>query len=46
LDAGADPTLKNQLGLTAIDFANRVSREDSAELIAAAVRSSKPKGKW
>jgi uncharacterized protein len=46
LDAGADPTLKNQLGLSAIDFANRVSREDSAELIAAAVRSSKPKGKW
>jgi uncharacterized protein len=46
LDAGADPTLKNQLGLTAIDFANRVSREDSAELIAAAVRSSNPKGKW
>jgi uncharacterized protein len=46
LDAGADPTLKNQLGLTAIDFANRVSREDPAELIAAAVRSSKPKGKW
>jgi len=46
LDAGADPLLKNQLGLTAIDFANRVSREESAELIAAAVRARRQKGKW
>jgi uncharacterized protein len=46
LDAGADPSLKNQLGLTAIDFANRASRDDSAELIAAAVRSVRQKGKW
>jgi uncharacterized protein len=46
LDAGADPSLKNQLGLTAIDFANRASRDDSAELIAAAVRSGQQKGKW
>jgi uncharacterized protein len=46
LDAGADPSLKNQLGLTAINFATRVSRDDSAELIAAALRSSRPKGKW
>jgi uncharacterized protein len=46
LDAGADPSLKNQLGLTAINFAKRVSREDSVELIAAALRSSKPKGQW
>jgi uncharacterized protein len=46
LDAGTDPSLKNQLGLTAIDFANRASRDDSAELIAAAVRSGRQKGKW
>jgi uncharacterized protein len=46
LDAGADPSLKNQLGLTAIDFANRADREDSAELIAAALRAKRPKGKW
>jgi uncharacterized protein len=46
LDAGADPSLKNQLGLTAIDFANRASRDDSAEMIAAAVRSGHQKGKW
>ncbi len=30
LDEGADPTLKNQLGLTAADFALRVSRTESA----------------
>jgi uncharacterized protein len=46
LDAGADPSLKNQLGLTAIDFANRADREDSAELIAAVLRAKRPKGKW
>jgi uncharacterized protein len=46
LDAGADPSLKNQLGLTAIDFANRASRDDSAELIAAAVSPGQQKGKW
>jgi ankyrin repeat protein len=44
LDAGADPLLKNQLGLTAIDFANRVSREESAELIATAVRARRQRG--
>lgn len=46
LEAGADPSLKNQLGLSAIDFANRSGREDSAELVAAAVRAARPKGKW
>jgi ankyrin repeat protein len=46
LEAGADPTLRNQLGLTAIDFAYRANRTDSAELIAGAIRRSRPKGKW
>jgi uncharacterized protein len=46
LEAGADPSLKNQLGLTAIDFANRASREDSADLIAASLKLPKPKGTW
>ena len=46
LDSGADPTLKNQLGLTALDFAFRGNRKDAADLIAAAVRASRPKGKW
>lgn len=46
LEAGADPSLKNQLGLAAIDFAHRANRKDSAELIAASVRAAQPKGKW
>lgn len=46
LEAGADPSIKNEQGLTAIDFANRVSRPGNAELIAAAIRAKAPKGKW
>ncbi|MCZ8219544.1 MAG: ankyrin repeat domain-containing protein [Acidovorax sp.] len=47
LEEGADPTLKNQLGLTATDFALRVSRTESAEKIAAAIRRRQPnRGKW
>jgi ankyrin repeat protein len=46
LDAGADPTLKNIQGLSAIDFAQRNSRKDVADLIAGAVRSQQPKGRW
>ncbi len=46
LEAGADPLLKNEQGLSAIDFANRASRAESAEIIAAFVRAKQPKGKW
>jgi ankyrin repeat protein len=46
LDAGADPTLRNQLGMTAIDFATKASRRDAAEMIAAARRGKQPAGKW
>ena len=50
LSEGADPTLKNQLGLTAVDFALRAEREDLARTIAASMRQSqvrKPgRGKW
>lgn len=46
LDEGADPLLRNQLGLSAIDFAHRANRHDVAEMIAAAVRARQPKGKW
>lgn len=47
LEEGADPTLKNQLGLTAADFALRASRTDSAEKIATAIRNRQPnRGKW
>ena len=46
LEEGADPTLRNELGLSAIDFAHRGNRKDTAELIAAAARAKQPKGKW
>jgi len=46
LEEGADPKLKNQLGLTAIDFAQRANRTEAAELIAGSVRAAQPKGKW
>lgn len=47
LDEGADPTLKNQLGLTAADFALRVSRTESADKIAAAIRKRQPnRDRW
>lgn len=46
LEAGADPSIKNSLGLTAIDFAFRENRVESAEIIAAFVRGRRPKGAW
>jgi ankyrin repeat protein len=46
LEEGADPMLKNQLHLSAIDFALGAERRDSAELIGAFVRARQPKGKW
>ncbi|MFZ9182625.1 MAG: ankyrin repeat domain-containing protein, partial [Hylemonella sp.] len=35
LEAGADPSIQNNLGLSALDFANQVKRQDSAALIQA-----------
>lgn len=46
LEAGADPLIKNDLSLTAIDFAHRNNRKESADIIAAFVRAKQPKGKW
>ncbi len=46
LESGADPLIKNSIGMTAIDFAQRGNRTDSAEVIAAFVRAKQPKGKW
>ena len=46
LEAGADPLLKNDQGLTAFDFANSASRKASAALISAAIRARQPKGSW
>jgi ankyrin repeat protein len=38
LEAGADPTIRNQVDLTAADFARQASRDDSLALVDAAVR--------
>lgn len=46
LQEGADPKLKNQQDLTALDFAQRGKRPDSVEAIAAAIRNKRPAGKW
>jgi uncharacterized protein len=46
LEAGADPLLKNDLGLSAIDFAVRAERIESANIISAFVRGLQPKGSW
>ena len=46
LEEGADPSLKNQLGLSAQDFAARANREDVTEAVAAAVRKRGPQGRW
>ena len=46
LEAGADVSLKNQLGMTAIDFANKANRREAAEMIAAVRRGQQPRGKW
>jgi ankyrin repeat protein len=46
LDAGADAAIQNDLGLTALDFAKRGNKPDSAELIAVHVRKIVTGGTW
>jgi uncharacterized protein len=46
LEEGADPLLKNQIGLSAIDFAQKALRQESADIIGAFVRAKQPKGTW
>jgi ankyrin repeat protein len=46
LGAGADPTLKNALGLTALDFARKSEHPDAVERIARAIRARAPAGSW
>jgi uncharacterized protein len=41
LEEGADPSLRNEQGLTAVDFARRAERGDLADLIAARMRSAR-----
>lgn len=46
LESGADVSLKNDLGLTAIDFAQQGKKQDSVDVISAFIRAQQPKGKW
>jgi ankyrin repeat protein len=46
LQAGADPALKNDQGLTAFDFAEQASRTASAALISEFIRAKQPKAGW
>ena len=41
LEEGADPSLRNEQGLTAVDFARRADRSDLADLIAVRMRSAR-----
>jgi hypothetical protein len=42
LESGADPLLKNELGLSALDFAQRASRTESAAIIEAFAQARQP----
>ncbi|MDF1485692.1 ankyrin repeat domain-containing protein [Ramlibacter sp. H39-3-26] len=47
LDEGADPRLKNQQGLTALDFASRSQRKSVVDRITVAIQRMQPnRGKW
>ncbi len=46
LEAGADADVRNQLGLSAQDFALRAQRKDVAEMIAAHIRRRDARGTW
>ncbi|MCB1979012.1 MAG: ankyrin repeat domain-containing protein [Burkholderiaceae bacterium] len=47
LREGADPSLRNQLRLNAVDFALRAERKSSAKTIADAIRRRQPqRGRW
>ncbi|MES2482985.1 MAG: ankyrin repeat domain-containing protein [Pseudomonadota bacterium] len=46
LQAGADVNMKNQLGMTAVDFALRADRKEAAEMIAQQSRRQRSGGRW
>jgi hypothetical protein len=46
VDAGADVLLKNEQGLTALDFATRANRADGMAYLAKAIEAKRPKGSW
>lgn len=46
LEEGADPSLRNEKGLTAVDFARSAGRNDLANLIATPIRAKSGNGRW
>ena len=46
LEEGADPNLRNEQGLTALDFARSAGRADQANLIASFMRAKTGSGRW
>ena len=46
LQEGADPAIKNQQSLTALDFAQRGNRPDAVRAIATSLKSKYPAGQW
>lgn len=46
LEEGADPTLRNEQGLTALDFAIGAERRDATTLIGNALQARTSTGKW
>lgn len=46
LEEGADPTLRNQQGISAVDFALSAGRQEQADLIGSFVRPKSNKGRW
>jgi len=45
LEEGADPSLRNEQGLTAVDFARRAGRDDMVDLVSAALRARRTPGR-
>jgi ankyrin repeat protein len=46
LDAGADTSIKNSLGLTALDFASKAKHAESVAIIAGVIRLRSKTGHW
>lgn len=46
LEAGADPSIKNDWGLTALDFAKKGLKPDSVDLLTAFMRKKATGGSW
>jgi ankyrin repeat protein len=46
IEEGAEPLLKNEQGLNALDFARLGNRVDAQAIISQAILRSQPRGTW